>query len=518
LLESPALLEPQLNVREIAGEGGPIGLDTGFHLVTVDANLPPRRVGAAAIGIELTVPAAPPDRPQTINRTLRFDTAAALTSVPLRLGPNEAPGFDYRTFVIAAIGGSADRLEGEVRHNDDDHLTIPQDAFAVDFVRAEATSALLSLGKVAIAWGGTRLGGTWRADVELTMAMPAVAVARPRDCENCVIRAQFIATDGSRTLEIPASPAGDLWLDLSNLVEFGPQSAELTIIFDETRIPVAIEYAGEDATGDEAAITMVRIRPEEPKVDISWLPASPFRNGFRLRWVRPDGGRGDWSPIFSAGTAQILEASRAATSEWSGSAGAPARDDSVDTTGLTLIATEPGSYVYRAASPRLAKNPDGRPALQFTAAGTAGFVQITAEFDVGPERLALLAEALKKRDGADPKLSPAADTISETQLLLEGKVVATGTASGIPPQTSLLSAMLDAAQAVTIQKVMAGTRGLAVVRYTVEASDPVSDTSGFDQTTGDTAGSAAISSRSHSRQFHRHVIQAEADLADLITG
>lgn len=511
LIESPPLLAPDIETSEIAGDGAATGIATGFHLLTIDANLPPRRVGTAAIGIDLTIPAAPPQRSQTISHSLRFDAATPMASFPIRLGATEKPGFDYRTFVIALVGGATERLSGELLHNDDDHLTIPPGAFAVDFVRAEATPALLALGKVAIAWGGTRSGDNWRSDAELTTAAPSVAVARPRDLETRVIRVQLIAADGSRTLEIPASPDGDLWLDIASLAESGPQKIGLEILFDAGPAPVALEYAGEDSID---AITMVRIRPDAPRPDIHWLPISPLRTGVRLRWVLADGSRGDWSPVIAANTVQILNASAATGSGWPGGDTPP--EPGIDTSGLTLIATDPGAYVFRATAPRLATGPDGRPAAQLTVASSSGFLQLTAEFAVSPDRLAALATALERRDGTPPRLSPAFDTVDRTELLLAGTAIATGSASGLPPQTSLLSAMLDAAQMASVQRALGGERGIASIRYTIAASDPVTTDAGFAADSHSTASTTALAARTSSRTMNRHSITAEADLADLI--
>jgi hypothetical protein len=68
----------------------------------------------------------------------------------------------------------------------------------------------------------------------------------------------------------------------------------------------------------------------------------------------------------------------------------------------------------------------------------------------------------------------------------------------------------------SIQRALGGERGIARIRYTIAASDPVTTTAGV---AADSAGPGTItglSARASSGTMHRHTITAEADLADLI--
>ncbi|MBC7985599.1 MAG: hypothetical protein H7X93_02870, partial [Sphingomonadaceae bacterium] len=360
-----------------------------------------------------------------------------------------------------------------------------------------------------------------------TAASPSVAVARPRDCTELEAGAELVAGDGATKLAIASVGAGDLWLDLSMLAEAGPRSATLEARFAEGDAGIAIEYVGEDATADATAAQMLRLTPASPSVTLGWLPASPFRSGYCLRWVRADGGRGPWSPPLPAGSRIALEPGRAATDAWPGAAASepesPFDEDALDTSDLALIAAGPGEYVFRPLAPRIQIGPDGKPALQLIVAGSTGFLQLTAEWTVDAARIADLSAAIERRDGAAPRLSPAPDEVRDTALLLvpEGggeTILATGTALGVAPQTSQLAATLDAAQIALIQRGIAGERGVVKIRYRIDAGDPTRAEGSFAEVDGGAGVETMTAMRESVGEIHRHVIEITADLADALNG
>jgi hypothetical protein len=193
----------------------------------------------------------------------------------------------------------------------------------------------------------------------------------------------------------------------------------------------------------------------------------------------------------------------------------------VDTSGLELLAAGAGAYAYRALAPALQTGPEGRPAIQLISAGPTSFLQLTAEWSVRPARLEALSAELGARDGAPPRLSPAPDSVRDTALLLadaDGAFtpIATGSALGAPPQTSLLSASLDESGSGLVRRAMAGERGVARVRYTIDAVDPAEARTGFDERVRTAGAETSHSGQTTRVGLRRHVITAEADLADLI--
>ena len=191
----------------------------------------------------------------------------------------------------------------------------------------------------------------------------------------------------------------------------------------------------------------------------------------------------------------------------------------MDTTGLELFSAGDGNYVYRPKAPQLQTSLDGKPAIQLLGTDASGFLQITAEWTVGAHRLAELSAVIEKRDGAPPKLAPAPDSVRETALEIvqdDGNyaVAATGTAVGVPPQTSLLTATLVAGQADAVRRAMAGERGLARLRYTIDAAEPVSTERSFAATASGGGTHAAFASHDSAGSFNRHVIESVTDLAD----
>lgn len=530
LLRSSALTPPEMVEREIEDDHGTITMATGMHVVTIDANLPPVRVGIARAGVELTVPANPPHRTETIRKTLIFDGAAGLAVVPLRLSPDEPLAFDYQTFVIALSGGSAERLEGPKLRNEDTQLTVPPSAFPVDFQRAEATASILQFGSVAVRWSAALGTGSWHAEASLTPAAPAVAVAIPPGCDALIVNAELVAADGSGRLAIPADAGATLWFDLSGVPQAGPQSARFEADFGGKRSTVMIECVANSEADSAAPPTLILLRETSPEAEYRWLPDNPFRAGFRCRWSATSGQVSDWSPPYPGGSTVSVMAGSEQSDPWPGFSNtrdtAPAKPDIsedgekiVDTSGLELFAAGAGSYFFRSNGPRLQRTPEGKPAIQLMGTDQSAFLQITAEWTVGADRLSALAAAISKRDGASPTLAPAPDNVRETALEIaqaDGSyaVAATGTALGVAPQTSLLTATLVAEQAEAVRRAIAGERGLARLRYTIDAADPVSTEHSFAATASDGGTHAAFSRHDSAGSFNRHVIESVSDLAD----
>jgi hypothetical protein len=184
---------------------------------------------------------------------------------------------------------------------------------------------------------------------------------------------------------------------------------------------------------------------------------------------------------------------------------------------VELLAAGGQRYFFRARAPQLQRGDDGKPQLRVIDAGAGHFLQLTAQWAVTADRIDAISTALAKRDGALPTLSPTGDAVSGTTFLLADggdlKPVATGTALGMPPQTSLLAATLDDAQAAVLKRAIGGEHGLAVVRYAIDAIDPAGTTAISSQHEED--GSSRTTSVSSDRSW-RHAITAEADLADLV--
>ncbi len=518
LLRSPALIPP--DVTENAISDPLLVMQTGFVVLTLAAVVPEPRVGADVIGVEIEIPAHPPERPQTLRRTVAFDTGSAVATLPLRLAPGEPVGFNYRAFTIAMDGTGSTRRDGPSLHVADTHLTIPAAAWPVDFLLAEATTSLLATGNVALSYQGGHTAAHWQCDTVLSTAQPRIAIARPKSLDPTSRACKLLSLQGGAALPVALPPdTGDLFLDLAQIPEAGPQTASVAA---EGAGPLPpFEYLGEDDRPEAARL--VRLRPGDPPAELRWLPASPFRAGLRCRWAGTPPGA--WSQPLPPGTRITLHAGDAQTVAWPGATPGvnpvPPDTPQLDLRDIELLAEDGGVYRYRPRAPRLQRGADGKPSASLIAFGTSVMVQLTAEWTMDDQRLADLTGQLERRDGKRPTLTPASDTVRETALVLQDGLgaalqVVTGTALGAPPQTSLLAVTLSDDLAERLKRALAGERGLATLRYTIEAADPQYSAAAIAITTLDPQ-SAAFASASRSTTSSRfHTVIAEADLADLV--
>ena len=521
LLRSPALLQPDLTVDDISDPL--IVMQTGFAVLTLAAIVPDPRVGADVIGVDIEIPAHPPERPQTIRRSITFDSGSAIATVPVRLAPGEAAAFNYRAFTVAMDGSGSTRRDGPWLQNADTHLSLPARAWPVDFLVAEATGSLLAVGNLALSYDGSDAGTHWHCEAMLTVAQPRVTVARPKNLATVSATCVLISPQGGSPIAVAlGADSGDLFLDLAAVPQAGPQTATAVTV-GAGPFP-ALEFAGEDETADPAAIRLVRLRAGDAPIELRWLPTTPFRAGLRCRWATTPPGA--WSPALPAGTRIEIHASDAQDLEWPGVAsGAPPMSPNLtapekpqlDLPDVEVLADGPANYRYRPRAPRLQSGPDGKPAANLIAFGAGLMVQLTAEWTVDQSRLTALAALLENRDGAPSTLTAAGDSVRETALLLtDGATLTTGTALGAPPQTSLLSATLSGDQADLIKRAVGGERGLAIVRYTVDATDPSSRGAAIAiATMDDSSAHFAAASRSGTSS-HMHTLISEADLASLM--
>lgn len=530
LLRSSPLSAPEMIDRAIQEDHSTIALNTGIHLVTVDANLPPVRVGAVRTGVELTVAANPPNRPDTIRKTLTFDGATGIAAVPLRLAADEPLAFDYQTFVFILTGGVAERLEGPKLSNSDSQLTLPPSAFPVDFQRVEATASILQFGSVMVKWSGARATGAWQAEATLTRSSPVAAVAIPKDCDGLVITAELVAADGAGRLALPVVANGPLWLDLSSVPQAGPQKASFVADLSGKSGMMLVECLAEREVQGGGEPTLILLRETAPVAEFRWLPDNPFRAGFRCRWSTPGGTVPEWSPSYENGATIMMAAGSDKSDPWPGASSHPGSNPSggdndtpkiegIDIPGLEYFASEPGSYVYRATGPRLQRTAEGKPAIQLISSGPSAFLQLTAEWTVNADRLAELATAVGERDKATPKLAPAPDTVRETALELaqeDGSYapIAKGTSLGVAPQTSLLTATLDEEQTSQLRRAIEGEKGVARLRYTIDAAEPAMAEHSFAAAAHSGGTHTTLVNRTSSGRLNWHVIEAVTDLAD----
>lgn len=262
---------------------------TGLRVLSLYANLPPRRVGVLMLGAEVRVPAFPPDRPQTVTASAMFREGETSKTVPIRLSPAEALAFDYQATAFVTGQAGAQRLTGPVLHHAGQHLTIAPDGFPVRFLRVEPTPALLDAVNLHISCNGMEGGAPWSAAAEVTKDSGVPAIAVPRDLADGVLQVTATTPDGARTLTLDPRPLEDCWLDLSSFPTAGPARIDIACEFDDGAALAAIECAPEDRLDAADAIGLVRLTPAAPRREWRWLVTNPLFDGYRWRWFRPAG-------------------------------------------------------------------------------------------------------------------------------------------------------------------------------------------------------------------------------------
>jgi hypothetical protein len=262
---------------------------TGLHVLSVFANLPPKRIGVLMLGTEVRVPPCPPDRPQTVTASALFREGETSKSIPIRLSARETVAFDYHTFAFVVGAGGAQRLTGPLLHHEGRLLTLAPDSFPVRFVLIEATQALLSVASLKIRCSGLRDGVPWRVETALDQAVGALAVAVPRDVIDGELTVVATGRDGARSRSLAPRPLGDCWLDLSSFPTAGPACADIVCDFDDDAGLAAIECAPEDRLDDPEAVGLVRLTPANAARQWRWLVLNPLQDGFCWRWFQDPG-------------------------------------------------------------------------------------------------------------------------------------------------------------------------------------------------------------------------------------
>jgi hypothetical protein len=302
-------LDPLESARELVARAGldavmretvvpPI--PTGVLPVLISANLPDRRVGLLAVGVEIRAPARPPHRVQAVVESAELTPPEDAATVRLRLSPAEPPEYTFSTFVVVRDGSGIERLDGEPRPHRGPRLDLSPDMFSVEFVLVEAGRPLLEQASVQGICRRSDRGTAVSQPFELTLARPAIALALPRGTTGATLEVEARLSDGSRSLELGPLPAQNLQLDLHSFPEYGPHRIEIVCVFDDDRPLVAIDLLPEGRPEAPEEITALHFTPAQPRREWNWLAPSPFRAGYRYRpHLGPEEPPASWSAVRS---------------------------------------------------------------------------------------------------------------------------------------------------------------------------------------------------------------------------
>jgi len=273
----------------LVNEAPIVSFATGLHVLSIFPNLPPKRIGAHMLGVEIRVPPFPPDRLQTAAASAMFREGETMKTVNLCLSPQESLEFEYQPFSYIPAPGGVRLLTGPVLRHADRHLTVAPDIFQVRFVIIEAAKALLDAAVVTVKCIGSQSGKPWSIETELKKDTGALAIAAPHDVDGGVMEVTASTLDGSRTRRIDGLPLKDCVFDMYSFPTAGPAMVSIACEFDDDAGLVAIEIVPEDRVETAGAVSLVRLTPEKPTDQWRWLVMNPLYDGFRWRWFRPAG-------------------------------------------------------------------------------------------------------------------------------------------------------------------------------------------------------------------------------------
>jgi len=277
------------NGFKLSNDAPIVSFATGLHVLSVFPNLPPKRIGAHMLGVEIRVPPFPPHRLQTVASSVMFREGETMKTVNLRLSPQEPLAFEYKAIAYIAAPAGVKQLTGPIRRHAGRHLTIAPDSFPVRFLIIEAAKTLLETTVVTIKCTGSQNGTPWSVGAELKKDTGPLGLAIPLDLEDGTLDVTATTPDGSRIRRINGLPLEDRMLDMFCFPTAGPAVVSIVCEFDDETKLAAIECVPEDRVESADAVGLVRLTPEKPLHEWRWLVINPLFDGFRWRLWRPAG-------------------------------------------------------------------------------------------------------------------------------------------------------------------------------------------------------------------------------------
>lgn len=293
-------LAPLAPAREIASslvhEISIPPLDLGFRDIVVSANLPPNRAGLPAVGVRISLPPAPPDRPSGIDASAVFAPPDDTARISIRLGPDEPLAYAATTFAIVAAGASVQQLEGPGRTVQGPFLRLQPADFPLAFAHVTASERLLAQATVTGALSYAHGAGQAVQPIALRPGATEVSLAAPAAAADAAVTLTAVAADGTKVALSPQKP-GIIRLDLGSFPGYGPHRIAISAPLPADATPLLLEFESEDGVSQGTAM----LTPALPTAAWGYVAASPFRAGFRFR-VKD----GTWSGVLAPRSALAL--------------------------------------------------------------------------------------------------------------------------------------------------------------------------------------------------------------------
>ena len=448
-------------------------LDIGFRGIDLAANLPRNRVGIAALGARVAIPAAPPDRANPINATVTFTPPADAGAATFRLSPREPLRYALTTFAVLVTGNSVQEYEATPRALDALWLQLQASDFPVAFAHVSASDRLLAQasvsGDVSYAVGGKAVKQHFALETDAadaTVAVPVIA-------DHALMALSAVAKDGGASLALPPLAPGLVRLDVTSFREYGPHRFRIDATLGDGAAPLALEFRPEERNDDPSAVATVILTPQQPAQDWGYVTTSPFRSGYRFRKAAPaqDALDAGWSELRSPFLPLHLDADGVPLSD---AAAGAATVFTIDGARFWSAGDAAGTLYYLPAAPVAERDTQNRPTLMLLRAGPTAILQLGAHFDLSQaEQAAALAKiALKQPALANVRLQPAPVTVERADVALadpSGKLaeVKSTASSGFPPYAAVFSIMLSGDQAAQAAAAINGRSGLLFVEYSI---------------------------------------------------
>ena len=455
-----ASLDPESLVRELTIPA----LDVGFRDVGLAANLPDNRLGAPAIGVRLSAPPAPPNRPSGINKSLVFSSPDDSGRATLRFDPDETFAYDLTPFAVVTAGSMVHELDAPARACTESWLELSAGDFPVLFSHITASRRLIDQARVTGTLDYTYLGQAASLAFALGPTLADVALAMPSTATGAGVSLTATTPDGAAAT-LPAFAPGRILLDLSSFSGYGPHRIAVHCDFTGGEAPLTLDLAPEQGSG-AATVTLI---PAAPDAAWGYVAASPFQAGYRYR---PVGGT--WSPVLAPGAPLNLKPDGSMSHNASGGADSPPAAFEVDGVHVTVDPTASGVLRYLPAAPTPELDAAGSPTLLVMKMAQTTSLQLGARFDLPPGgETSLMARISAKYPSlAKAQLEPAPVTVNSVAVMLADETgakarIGTSTSSAFPPFAAIFAIPLSPDQATRAISAVGGRRGLLSVDYTI---------------------------------------------------
>jgi hypothetical protein len=265
-------------------------LDLGLARIDLAASLPVPRAGVPAIGVTVSVPANPPDRPSAESVTVTFAPPDQSGKADIRFAPNEPMAYDIATFAVLASGHTVHRYARPARRLTTAWVQLQSGDFPVAFVRITAEVRLLALCKIAGTLRCALAGKPLEQPFALTAAAPTIALGIPEDATNRTIALSAAPMDGGPALTLPqislamGNSIAPIRLDFNSFSEYGPHMVSIDCRMDAGDAALFVEFLAETNIAGSAAVpAKFAFTPQQSSNRWGYVAQSPFRAGYRFR-------------------------------------------------------------------------------------------------------------------------------------------------------------------------------------------------------------------------------------------